>query len=119
MNIRPQGIPLRPDRSALRDDAVRSLVRGCISIGLATLDKTTRASEIASRWDDSRVDLVLRAAVSPATMATTPALATVAAAFVETLAPMSAGADLLGRCIGLNFSGAAQIKVPAIAVPNA
>src|SRR5262249_38326189 len=102
-----------------RDAAVASLVRGVIAIGLGALDKSVRPSEFARKWDDARVPLVLRAAVSPATMAGTPAPATVAAAFLETLVPLSAGADLLGRGIGLNFAGAASIKMPGITVPVA
>src|SRR5262249_30178787 len=46
------------------------------------------------------------------------ALARVAVAFLETLVPMSAGADLLRRGLGLNFAGAASIRVPAIAIPT-
>lgn len=88
--------------------------------GLSALDKRTTPSEYARRqWNDRNIDLVLRAAVSPATIAGNPALAQVAVAFLETLVPVSAGADLLNRGIGLNFAGAASIKVPGIAVPTA
>jgi hypothetical protein len=45
-----------------------------------------------------------------------PPLAHVAVAFLETLVPQSAGADLLARGIGLNFDNAAQLNVPGIAV---
>jgi hypothetical protein len=117
---RPNPIPLRPDYTATRDAAVASLVRACIATGLATLDRETRPSDHARAWaDDRALGLILRAAVSPATIASTPQLASVAASFLATLVPMSAGADLLGRCIGLNFAGAAQIRVPGIAVPSA
>src|SRR5215831_7732103 len=42
-----------------------------------------------------------------------------AVAFLETLVPLSAGADLLRRGLGLNFSGAASIRVPGITIPTA
>jgi hypothetical protein len=114
-----QGIPLRPDRDALRESAVSALVRACIATGLGTLDKTMPASSYARRqWDDRTVELILRAAVSPATIAGTPALAHVAVAFLEALVPTSAGADLLARGIGLNFDGAAQLNCPGIALPT-
>lgn len=100
---------------------MRSLTRATIATGLAALDKGARPVEHASRrgWSDDRgLGLVLRAAVSPTTLGNTPALAQVAVAFLETLVPVSAGADLLARGIALNFSGAASISVPGIAVPN-
>src|SRR5262249_3010240 len=65
-------------------------------------------------WDDRATDLVLRAATSPTSLAGTPALAQVAVAFLSTLVPVSAGADLLTRGIGLNFDGAASVSVPGI-----
>jgi hypothetical protein len=120
MNAPPRmGIPLRPDPLARRDAAVASLVRAVLSIALSKLDRTARPSEIARRWDDRTVDLVLRAAVSPTSVAGTPALAQVAVAFLDALVPVSAGADLLARGVQLNFAGAAQIKVPGIAIPVA
>jgi len=63
--------------------------------------------------------MVLRAAVSPATTASTPALAAVATAFLAALTAQSAGADLLRRGLALRFDGAASISVPGIAVPSA
>jgi hypothetical protein len=42
----------------------------------------------------------------------------VSLAFLETLTPMSAGADLLRRGIGLDFDGAASIRVPGISIPS-
>jgi hypothetical protein len=94
------------------------LVRACIALSAGTLDKSMSAARYAKRWDDRNVDLILRAAVSPTTVASAPALAHVAVSFLETLTPMSAGADLLARGIGLNFDGAAQINVPAISIPT-
>ena len=114
------GIPLRPDRDAVRESAVTSLARAAIAAGLGTRDRTTSASAIARQmWSDDHVaGLILRAATSQATLAGNSALARVAVAFLETLVPMSAGADLLRRGLGLNFAGAASIRVPAIAIPT-
>src|SRR5262249_16199353 len=100
--------------------AVTSLVRACIATGISSLDKQTHPQAYAKNtWDDDHVvDMVLRAAVVPTSLAGSAALARVSVAYLETLVPMSAGADLLRRGIALNFAGHAQINVPAIAVPN-
>src|SRR5262249_31347754 len=105
-----QGITYRTDPQAEQEAALSSLVRACISVGLSKFDRNTTASDIARKtWADRSVDLILRAAVSPSTLSNTPTLATIAVAFLESLTPVSAGADLLRRGIGLNFNGAAQI----------
>jgi hypothetical protein len=106
-------------RSLAETDDVVSLTRAVIAAGLAKIDKTLPSEVIRAQWADSKAELILRAAVSPATLASAPALTRVAVAFLETLTPMSAGADLLRRGIGLRFDGAAQINVPAIQVPVA
>src|SRR5262245_46093449 len=94
--------PLVPEEAARvrREACVASLTRAAISIGLAKLNKVL-PGDIAKQWTDHRLDLVLRAAVSPTTTASAPALTQVAAALLETLVPMSAGADLLGRGVKL------------------
>ena len=67
---REGGIPLRPDENAIRDRAVTSLVRACIATGISSLDKQTHPQAYAKQtWDDHVVDMVLRAAVSPASLA--------------------------------------------------
>jgi hypothetical protein len=113
-------VPLKFDPDAVSRNAVTSLVRASIATALAKFDKSTTPSAIAKRtWDDRAVDMILRAASSPATLCNTPTLATVAVAFLDSLVPVSAGADLLERSIGLNFSGAASISIPAVQVPTA
>jgi hypothetical protein len=95
---------------------VASLVRACIALGLNKIDSSLHPAEFARRtWDDHRVDLVFRAAVSPASLSNTPALTQISVSFLEALVPASAGADLLARGVGLNFAGAASITVPGIA----
>jgi hypothetical protein len=110
--------PLVPED--IRRDPVATLTRAALCVALAKLDGRTPVTEFAKRWrEDRQLDTVLRAAVSPASIASTPALAQTTVAFLATLVPVSAGADLLNRALGLSFDGAAQISVPAIAVPNA
>jgi len=112
--------PLVP--ADLRTDPVATLTRAALCVALAKLEGSGRTpvTEFANRWrDDRQLDTVLRAAVSPASIASTPALAQTTIAFLATLVPVSAGADLLNRALGLSFDGAAQITVPAIAVPTA
>src|SRR5262249_32729786 len=111
-------------RQALRQDrdvAITSLVRAAIAIGMGKLDRSVPGANYArSQWgNDYRVELLMRAAVSPTGLATTPALAHLTTAFLEALVPVSAGADLLARGIRLAFAGAAQILVPAIGIPVA
>jgi hypothetical protein len=113
--------PLRLDPSAVNRDAVASVVRAAIATGLAKFDRDTTPAAVARRmWGGDRgVDLVLRAAVTPTALSNAGPLAQIAVAYLETLVPVSAGADLLARGIGLNFSGQASISVPAVQVPAA
>src|SRR5262245_19841241 len=123
MNPRAQGIPLRPDPVAFRERGMTSLTRAVIAASLHALDRSRSVGDIIRKWDDQRtVDLILRAASTPAT--TTGAgwareLGVISAAFLDVLTPQSAGADLMQRGIGLNFNGAAQISCPAISIPTA
>jgi hypothetical protein len=99
---------------------VSSFVRACVLRGLDTLDASRRSGDQARRkWGGDRdMDLILRAAVSPATIAGSGPLAHVTVSLLQALAPTSAGADLLSRGIALSFDGAAQVSVPAIALPT-
>jgi hypothetical protein len=100
------------------DRTIRSLVRAAIATGVAKLDSNIRPAAYAARqWPNDRtVEHLIRGAVSPLSTSSAPP-ATVTAAFLTTLIPVSAGADLLARGLGLNFNGAVQVNVPAIAVP--
>jgi len=124
MNYAPprrEGVPLVPSPDVVRDRSVASLVRAAIATGISSFDKRQIHPEAYAkdRWQDDHVaNMVLRAAVSPATLAGNAALARVSLAFLETLTPLSAGADLLRRGLGLDFDGAASIRVPAIAIPT-
>jgi Phage capsid family len=97
-----------------------ALIRACRVIGLAAL-AGERPSETAKKiyGEHRAIEMILRAASSPSTLAGNAALAQITTAFLDVLTPASAGADLLGRGIRLNFAGAASITVPNIAIPNA
>ena len=121
MNTHPrQQAPLRPDPDARRDAAVASLVRAALATAHGARDKSISPDRyVREHWGNDRTaELILRAPVSPATIASSPALAQVVSAFLEILAPLSAGAALFDRGIKLNFNGAAQINVPGIVPPN-
>src|SRR5262249_9390552 len=85
----------------LNDAAVSSFVKAAIATGMAALDKTTRAADYVR--DDPGAGLVLRAAVTPTSVAGSPALSAIAMAFLDALTPASAGIDLLRRGVQLNF----------------
>src|SRR5262249_16657904 len=99
--------------------ASTALVRAVIAKATSGVDSSRSAGEIArAMWGEDRdVDLILRAAASPHTLANTPVLAQIAKTFLATLVPMSAGADLLNRGVMLNLTGVAQITLPGIALP--
>ena len=114
MNARTP-IPLRPDRDALREAALTSLVRACVNVARKVRDRFAK-----SAWpDDRHADLIIRAASTPATLADTAALQQVALYFVASLVPVSAAAAVIARSLQLSFDRAAQISVPALTLPNA
>ena len=122
MNAPRRGIPLRPDPDALARAAATSIVRAAICISRGELEKPARPAEIARRdYADDRggLDFVLKAAVSPTSVANAPALTQIGQAFLDVLRPVSAGADLLSRGIGLSFDGNASIAVPGLSLPTA
>ena len=110
---------LRRDPGALARAAAASVTRTALCYARAALSGSPILPiDVARRdFDDPTLNLVLRAASSPATIADTPALTQVAVAFLATLQPMSAAADLFGRGIGLSFDGSAAINLPAISLP--
>ena len=113
-------IPLRPDRAALAEATISTLVRTLIATARHQLDRTVAPAEVARRsWGDEapQVEYLLRAASSPAQI-TAPTwageLAHVVTIFLPSLAPLSAGVQLLARGLQLSFDGAAAIKLPLI-----
>jgi hypothetical protein len=119
-------VPEDLDRSALHERAMTTLVRSVIAVGNSKFNPNTLTKEfLAKRWgSDAAVEIasVMRGASSPA-MTTTAGwareLATVSYAFLNALVPVSAGAGLLQRSLGLRFDGAAQISIPDVTMPVA
>jgi hypothetical protein len=102
--------------SAARENTIATFVRATIAVGMGKLDRNVGPEAYARKtWPgDRNVETVLRAATAPATIATSGPLAQVVAAFLPALTPVSAGADLLQRALGLSFDGYAQINIPSI-----
>jgi hypothetical protein len=112
-------IPLKPDFQASQANAVSALTRAVIAIASNRLDQTVAASDYArATWGSNRtVESILRAASSAATTTTTgwaTELSHITTAFLASLVPQSAGADLLGRALQLRFDGNRTINLPSI-----
>jgi hypothetical protein len=98
------------ERQFARSGGARSLDRACQL-------RAIRATEpgAANRWpDDPVVDLVLRAAQEPSSIATNPELATVMSEFVSALTPQSAAAGLFTQVTSLTFGNAAVLTLPRL-----
>lgn len=101
-----------------------SLARAALAVIKGARDPSVRSVEYARKtWpDDPGVNVILRApsqAASVATPSWAGILSQTAIAFVDSLVPLSAGADLLRRCLTLSFGGAGKILVPGIFLPLA
>jgi hypothetical protein len=118
---RPLPIPLRPDVSAVNENAMRSLARATIALGHNALSPSVLPGDFARQtWPSDRdLPIILRAAIAPASTANAPELTYAAFALLAALVPQSAGADLLQRGLSLQFNGAASLSVPSLAVPAA
>jgi hypothetical protein len=114
-NPRRTPIPLRPDPSAVNEDAMRSLIKATIIAGKGAINRSTWASAEGDRI----TELVLRAAVPPLSTADAAALVTVAVAFVDALRPMSAAARLISRSLRLAWNAGGVVSVPNMALPLA
>jgi hypothetical protein len=118
-------IPLRPDLTAAHNAALTSLTRACVAVARSASELNTKkelAGDYLRRtWHGDRdAELVLRAASSPATTSTAgwaAELAQIRTAFLASLVPLSAGADLLQRALQLTFDGAGKISVPGLTIP--
>jgi hypothetical protein len=114
-------IPLRPDRLALRERNVTSLIRACVASARSRISQPrTEPSKIAERiWPtDDTARLITRASADPpASVSTTSPLARqVWPDFVKAVVPYSAAAALIDA--GLKFTlgdGVAFINVPSFA----
>jgi hypothetical protein len=120
MTTRPNPIPLRYDYAAARRRGADALIRGICALLCARAEPTLYPDEIVVRnWPDDRdAQLIVKAAVAPATMTTTAwaqSLASTALTdLILSLGPASAGSQLLKRGMQLSFARSASIIVPAI-----
>jgi len=98
-----------------------AVARIAVALGINAINPAKLPDETVARsWPTDRVaPLVLRAAMTPTTIADAPALAPIAHAFLAALTPQSAGADLLNRGLALRFDGTAIINVPGLSIPSA
>jgi len=113
MKDRP--IPLIADRNALASADRRSLIRAltCKALGSDARQGVGAADILRRAWpDDTQAGMILRAAVSPTTTAGYPAITT--ATVLPALAPASASARLFGKCLQVDLSGVAKVRVPYI-----
>jgi hypothetical protein len=125
MNVRA-GIPLRPDPDEMRERTAASIVRAVLASALATFEQPRDPAAVIRReWGSDRdaLGIVTRAASAPA-MTTTSAWAGVFAVarlvdWLKTLAPASAGADLLSRGTVLLFDGINTVTVPGFSTASA
>jgi hypothetical protein len=108
-------IPLRPDRNALREAAMTSLARAAIDTARSVHDRFAK-----SAWPDDQVaKLITRSAVTQTTLANAQVLQQVGLAFVASLTPVSAAAQIIARSLQLTFEGNARISVPSLTLPHA
>jgi hypothetical protein len=115
------GVPLRPDKDALRRRGAVSFTRACTAALYAANSNRRETPDAAAArlWpDEGSVQLLVKAASAPAltgTGAWAGSLASTATAdCINSLGPASAGAALLRRGIVLDFERHAAIKVPSV-----
>jgi hypothetical protein len=112
-----RGIPLRPDRDAVRQRNVTSLTRAALASARAVFTSDNNPAAIAARaWPNDEVAaLLVKGAAPPATTASAAVLATtVIADLLSALGSTSAGGTLLGRGLQLDFGRAAAISIPSL-----
>jgi hypothetical protein len=110
-----QGIPLRPDPSALASADRRSLIRAYTAKALAARPGEDARAILRAAWpEDAQAGLILRAAVSPMSTSSYPEITT--ATVLPALAPASASARLFARCMQVDLAGIATVRVPYAAL---
>lgn len=98
------------ERQFARAGGARSLYRGCALLAI----RATNPGAVNPYRDDPVVEMVLRAATSPARLAETPELQGVLTEFVAQLVPFSAAAGLFTLGTDLSFGDAATIALPRL-----
>jgi hypothetical protein len=109
-------VPEDLDRNGRSDRAaMSSLTRAALATAQSVFTNRSPDVLVQRAWPEDRLaSLLTKAATSPATIANTSALAITAQAFLESMTPASAGAELLGRGLQLRFDGAAVISLPSL-----
>jgi hypothetical protein len=102
---------------------MRSLSRAATAVALHAFDGVPSNREVgdflrAKGWEDDRIAGLLTRATSAPALASQAQwageFATVTLAFLESLKPMSAAAQLIGQSLRLDLGNAASLKLPAI-----
>jgi Phage capsid family len=101
-------------RRTQQSNHIRSLARAAIASAHYSLDKSVRNFEGRTWPGDKDVELILRGAVPPASMASASAVSPIVPSFLASLIPLSAGAALLQEGVVLRWNGAAAITLPTI-----
>jgi hypothetical protein len=113
---RPAGIPLRPDPDALERSERRSILHAITALALNTgHDQHAIADDFVQReWPlDGTAARIIKGAVSPTTTGGYPVITT--PSVLQSLAPASASAQLFAKCLRLDLSGIAKVRMPYIA----
>ena len=114
-----QGIPLRPDYSA-RPRPADAIVRSIIAHAHFFMKRDAPPDAHAKRLfgEDRAVEIICRAATSPATATTSSWASTLAQTatldLISTLGPASAASELIRRSLQVSFERNYQITVPAV-----
>jgi hypothetical protein len=109
-------VPLRPDPSALRENALRSVARAVLFAFKTAGNKHVEPHP----WQHDRaVDLALRAATAPTRLADAAGLTQLKLHFLPSLIPASAAARVIDLSFKFAFDGAASISVPSLSLPVA
>src|SRR3954454_24900601 len=94
--------------------ATRSVARACAAVYLGEIHGRNAESIVKGTWPDDNTALFLtRAAVSPTTTTSAPAIAPpITASFLRATAPSSAAARLFERSLQLDFNGVYKFTFP-------
>jgi hypothetical protein len=120
MTVAQRPISLRPDPAARQRAGSDAFVRACIAhcIGVLEPRRDSSLEKMIERYwpgeEGRSAALLTRAAASPAVLPSNALAMSAVADFVSTLAPWSAGAQLLARGLALTFDSNAAIFVPGI-----
>jgi hypothetical protein len=116
----PRGIPLRPDPLARDREQRRSIIRAITSVALSGDQSAEKI--LARAWPNDHQALMVveasererlgKAAVTPATLASSGFPAAVSVDVLPSLAPMSAAVRLFARCMQINLDRKNQVSVP-------